>query len=172
MKNMDQYKIAMIYGEDSIEHQTQDGQIEYFGNALDENTLHITTFVDDIIAKKYSDVNLLKKITWRHQPEVPAFFLSKMFNHSIFLNTTSDIEKYGKTGMFILSDQLSDKQQESLLAFCKTIHDYNIKICYQLELNEGLIDSRNFGNDGVEKHTPLELMEYYLENVYQKEKRL
>ena len=74
--------------------------------------------------------------------------------------------------MFILSDQLSDKQQESLLAFCKTIHDYNIKICYQLELNEGLIDSRNFGNDGAEKHTPLELMEYYLENIYGKRKSL
>ena len=48
-------------------------------------------------------------------------------------------------------DELTEKQMQSLLLLTKNIEDFKIQICYNLELNEGIIESKIISNNGIDK---------------------
>lgn len=171
IKDIDKYKISLIYGQDDVNHNMKDGKIDCFGNMKDMDEMHIINYID-VIKKHFSDVKLLGKITWHHSPEVPAFFFSKLFNICSFMNTTKDIKRHGKTGVFVMPDELTERQIQSLLLLTKNIEDFKIQICYNLELNEGIIESKIISNNGIDKKTPYELMSHYIENIHVKGKNL
>lgn len=159
---MDKYKMSFIYGNDNINHNFSDGQIEYYGE-VSEGKIHSLHLLD-YTREYYPEAPIFKQLTVRHQPEVIAYFLVRM-GHIVFFNTTKydedNLRKYGKTGFFMIPSTLTEKQKESLENFAQQILDYNIFITYDIEMIDGILDSKTYNS--IEKITPIELIKNYLE---------
>lgn len=84
----------------------------------------------------------------------------------MFFNTTKydedNLRKYGRTGFFMLPNTLTEGQQESIKLFAKQIPNYNIFITYDIEMIDGILDSKTYNS--VERITPIELIENYINN--------
>lgn len=161
---MDDYKIAFIHGDNYIEKGLLDGQIEFCGK-YDKDSLHVINLLD-YAKEKFSEETIFEKLTSRHQPEVISYFLAKM-GIIVFLNMTKydeeHLRKYKKSGMFLMPDELTEKQKESLISFCSRISDFNIIINYDLTIDMGLLDSKTIM--GFNHETPLELINTYFERI-------
>lgn len=159
---MDKYKIAFIYGITDEDRKTSDGQLEFWGDNNAEN-LHSTCLLE-FIEEKYSDLKIFKKLNYKHKPETISYFISKVCHHVVFLNTTKDEKRYGKTGVFILPENLSDNQEETILSFCDFIFDYKINLCYDFIINDGLLESKQLSSN--DNKTPKFVMESYLNQIH------
>lgn len=166
---MDDYKIAFIYGNDNMNESLKNGSIHYYGE-VSKGKIHSMHLLD-YTAEYYPEVSIFKQLNVRHQPEVIAYFLVRM-GHIVFFNTTKydedNLRKYGRTGFFMLPDTLTEKQQEYIGLFAKQISDYNIFITYDIEMIDGILDSKTYNS--VERVTPIELIKNYINN--QKDKTL
>lgn len=158
---MDDYKIAFIYGITDEQRKTEEGKLEFYGENI-ENSFH-SAYLVEFIQEKYSDFKVFQNLNHRHQPEMIAYLLSRVCHHIVFLNTTKDVEKYGKTGTFIMPEDNSDKQWETLFLFCDSIPDYRISINYDITLVDGLLDSKSLSS--TENSTPRSLMESYFQKI-------
>lgn len=117
---MDNYKIAIIYGNNDDKRNIKDGSIELLGKQTQDD-LHIMNLIN-YLNEKYSDVDFFKQITIRHMPEIPSYFITQ-FGHAVFLNMTKNVQKYGKCGMFLMPDNISDM-------ICRKKHYMNFVILY------------------------------------------
>ena len=164
---MDDYKIAVIYGKDDPEKNIKDGMIEAFGDIHDQDLLHIDCILEHA-RKRYPEVAIFKQLTDRHRPEVVACIYTLLGN-VVFFNTTKDIKKYGRTGLLMLPDELTDNQIQSLQELTKKIHKYNITISYELNFEEGVpVDKEMYP---ISNETPQELLNKYLTKTSQAKKR-
>lgn len=154
---MDQYKIALI-----DEH----GQVERIGDATDDMQLHSVCLLEFAL-KKYPDVSIFKRLNNRHTPEIISYFYTLLGN-AVFLNTTKEEEKYGKTGFFMLPNDMTEEQQESILLFSKSIKGFSTTIFYDLKLVDGMIDEKALSS--MEPECSEELLRAYFET--KKERRL
>ena len=50
-KNIDKYKITLIYGQDDVNHNMIDGNIQCFGNMKDIDEMHIINYIENICVK-------------------------------------------------------------------------------------------------------------------------
>lgn len=155
---MDNYKIAFIYGINDDKRKTKDGQIEIYGDRA-EDTLH-SVYLLEHIEDKYADFQSFKKLNYRHTPETISYFLTRVCHYIIFLNTTSDVEKYGKTGLVIMPDKTTDNQINSLSSFCEMIPDYRINLCYDCEMIDGIFTHETISPANAQP--PKEIVEEYL----------
>ncbi len=156
---IDNYKLAFIYGADDEKRNIKDGEIEMIGNAHDEDELHIKSLLD-YSKEKYSDIEVFKRLTIKHTPDVAGYFFT-LFGHIIFFNTTKNIEKYGKTGIFMMPKIISEKQRESLKDFIEILDEYSINICYDLELVDGILEAKELHS--VNKENSIKLLNTYLQ---------
>ncbi len=158
---MDNYKITFIHGNQFENKHLLDGEIENCG-ICDEDSLHIVNLVN-YAQKTFPEFSLFQKLTIRHQPEVISYFLTRL-GIIVFLNMTRYDEKnlrtYGKMGTFLLPDELTEKQVESLKKFAESISDFDVSINYNLSIDSGILDSKMIQSHNHE--TPLELVEIYL----------
>lgn len=142
---MDDGKVTIIFGNDDEKGLFQDGNIETYGKAED-NDLHIATLLE-IVNKYFSEDPILSRLSIRHQANIAAYFMVEL-GHVVFLNTTSYkkefLSKHGKNGLLMVPDKMSQKQFESLKVFLKKVDDYTITVCSNLRLNEGFLESKNF----------------------------
>jgi len=135
---MDNYKFAVIYGNEDCEKNIEDGKIEKYGDIKLSDFNHID-YLLEFIDSKFHDVNMFKTLNNRHTPEIAAFLISR-FGHTIFLNATKDAKKYGKSGIFIMPDKISKKQKEAIYSFFEEIKDFSITIIYNLKIVDGILD--------------------------------
>ena len=142
-KNIKDYLIAIVNGpEDEV-----DGNIDFIGLAK-ENVYHIDCLID-YGKKKYPGHKGFQALNDRYTVEAPIFYLTCLDN-AVYLNIPD--EKIGKYGLLYLPDELSDAQIKSLHKLAKQIPRINLEICYNMRVEDGLIqydnlddkDSKNF----------------------------
>ena len=159
---MDNYKIAFINGNNFEDRNLVDGQIDYFGE-IGNDTLHIMNLLE-YAKNNFSDIPVFNQLTIRHQPEVVAYFLTRI-GIIVFFNMTrydeNHLKKYGRNGMFMLPDELTDKQIESLKEFTENISNFSISVNYDLNIDTGILDSKSI--QGFNNETPKEIVNIYLE---------
>ena len=135
--SIENYKMVVI-SNGTTDGNLSDGEILEYGKK-EEYDKHVPCLID-FCKDYYPEISIFKKLTVRHTPQVFAYFLQDLGN-IIFLNTTTDssIKKYGKTGMFVLTENLTENQKESLQVFAKDIDEYRVSIIYNLELVDGMV---------------------------------
>lgn len=106
---MENYKLAFIYGKDDENRNIKEGNIERLGDAHDEEQLHINCLLE-YAKHRYSDIGIFKKLNSNHMPETAGYFFT-LFGHIVFFNTTKNVEKYGKSGIFLMPQELTDIQK-------------------------------------------------------------
>ena len=156
---IDNYKVAFIYGEDDERRDIKNGKIEMIGNIHDENEIHIICLLEHA-KERYPDIEIFKRLNNRHTPDIAGYFFT-LLGHIVFFNTTKNIEKYGKTGMFMMPKSLSDNQRKTLIEFVENLEEYHISICYDLDLVDGILEAKELYP--LEKEKPLKLLGTYLQ---------
>ena len=73
---MDNYKIAFINGNNFEDRNIIDGKIDYYGE-IDSDTLHVMSLLE-YAKNNFSDIPVFNQLNIRHQPEVVAYFLTKI----------------------------------------------------------------------------------------------
>ena len=158
---MEHYKITFIHGDQFENKGLFDGLIENYG-IYGEDSLHIANLTE-YANKMFPEYSVFKQSTIRHQPEVASYLFTQL-GIIVFLNMTrydeKNLQKYGKMGTFLLPDELTKKQEESLKEFAKTISDFDVSLNYDLFIDNGLLDSKMIQSSNHE--SPLELVNVYL----------
>lgn len=159
---MDKYKIALIYGDDFINKGKEDGEIDYCGE-IDSDSLHVVSLLN-YAKENFPEIQVFQQLSIRHQPEVVAYFLTQL-GIIVFFNMTkyddTHIKRYGRNGMFMMPDQLTPKQTESLKEFSKSINDFKCLINYDLTIDSGILDSKII--QSLNHETSNEIVDIYLE---------
>lgn len=153
---MDNYKLAFIHGRSNSERKIYEGNIDKYGELGDGN-LHILCLLD-YAKEKYPDVPIFKQFNDKYAATTVGFVYT-MLGDVVFFNTTTNISKYGKTGIFMLPDNITDKQKEAMYALANSINDYSVNIYYDLKLEDGILDGSNFSL--TEKSSPTQLLDCY-----------
>lgn len=156
MKEMEDYKLVIIHGKDS----EREGEIEYIGN--DKEELHAKCLLD-YAKQNYKDIEIFEHLNIRHRPEMIAFFFLHFCNDIVFLNITKDVKTYGHMGFFMLPNDISDIQKDSLYKFSKDIENYKVTISHSLRLEDGILlgeEMSSFNNED-----PYQLVDTYFEKI-------
>lgn len=165
---MDNYKFAIIYGNDDCKRNIEDGRIERYGNLITGDLNHIDYLIE-YINSKYSDVEMFKILNDRHAPEIAAFLISRL-GSVVFLNVTKDVKKCGKSGFIMMPDVISEKQKETMYIFCNEIKDYNVSIFYNLNIIDGFLDGDNFVS--MEKEEPHKLLDSFFNKIKEEQEEI
>ncbi len=128
---MDNYKLAIINNKDNNVNRR---------GSINDGDLHINCLIS-YIREKYCDNKLLMQLNDQHTPDTAAYYLTLFDNNILFLNTTHNVEKYGRTGIFFMPDDISDYQREMLYEFADDIHDYSVDIAYDFEVENGFLNA-------------------------------
>lgn len=164
---MDNYKIAFINGNNFEDRNIIDGGIDYYGE-IDSDSLHVMSLLE-YAKNNFSDIPVFNQLTIRHQPEVVAYFLTRI-GIIVFLNMTrydeQHLKRYGKMGMLMMPDKLTDNQIEALNQFVEEISDFSIVVNYDLSIDTGMLDSKSIQGFAGEK--PKDIIETYLERKKEK----
>lgn len=162
---MDNYKLAFIHGHSDKERNIQEGKIEKYG-VLDEGSLHILSLLD-YAKETYPDVPIFKQLNDRYAPEAVGYIYTKL-GDIVFLNMTTDVQKYGKTGLIMLPDNITEKQKEGLYTLAEMIDGYSICISYDLELVDGILEGKELYT--VENQKPTKVLDSYFQKISPKSK--
>lgn len=161
---MNNYKIAFIHSDNFEEKGLLDGKVEFLGE-ITKDSLHVNCLLD-YANQNFSEFSIFKKLSIRHQPEVVAYFLTKL-GIVVFLNLTKydeeHLRRYGKMGMIMLPDTLTLNQRESLINFAESISDFDISINYDLSIETGILDSKTI--QGFNHEKPKELLDIYFKRA-------
>lgn len=168
---MSDYKISFIHGNNFLEKGLLDGSIEFCGETTIDS-LHVVNLLN-YANQKFPEVSIFNQLSIRHQPEVVSYFLTKL-GIVVFLNMTKydseHLNKYGKMGMFLLPDELTDKQRESLISFAESISEFEVSINYDLSIEMGILDSKSI--QGFNHETPKELFDIYFQRINKKDSNI
>lgn len=138
---MNEAKILIIYGNDSVDGKNRNGEIECLGK-INSDDFHISCFIE-FFKNNFLDIPILKKITYSTLPNNVGYVLAQK-GHVIFFNTTRDGKS--KSGFFMLPTNLEDitpEQKEFINQVVKVLKGYNIKLLYDYFINDyGLLDSK------------------------------
>lgn len=163
---MDNYKFAIIYGKDDSERDIQAGKIEKYGN-IELGDLNHIDYLLEYIDNKFSDVDMFKALNNRHTPEIAAFLISRL-GHVVFLNATKNAKRYGKTGIFIMPDEITEKQKETIYSFYEEIKDFSVTIIYNLKITDGFLDGVNLAP--VNKEDSKKLLDSFFIKITEEQK--
>lgn len=170
---MDDKKIAFIFGSDKEEVGIYDGGIEKVGNIKD-GAIHATCLVE-YGREKYPEASIFQKLNNRYMPEAISYFFINPYNHAVFLNTTKyyddgKISKHGKTGLLLLPNQLTAKQEEAIGKFLDEVQDYSVSITYNLSIIAGFVEGSEILS--LSKTDTKGAFQAYLEKTKEKNKSL
>ena len=164
---MNDDKVVFIFGSNKEEAGIHDGDIMKIGNVKEEDYFHSSLLLN-FAHQYYPNISVFNKLSSSHRPEAISFFFTHFFNHAVFLNTTrynenGSLRKYGKQGVLLLPQQLTDNQKDTLTQFLEEISDFNIVILYNLTLEQGFFDAEEIAT--ASKERPDVLFEKYLEKT-------
>jgi len=161
---MNDYKIAFIHGDNFEEKGLMNGNIEFCGNNS-KDSLHVASLLN-YAKKNFPEISVFNQLSIKHQPEVVSYFLTRL-GMVVFLNMTKydseHLRKYGKMGMFLLPDELTDGQKKALISFSESISDFEVFISYNLSIETGILDSKTI--HGFNHETPNELLDIYFKRI-------
>lgn len=154
---MDNYRCAIVYGDNDEKRKELAGTIELFGD-VKENSLHVVSLLD-LAQRKFSDIQIFKQLNIHHTPSTVSFFFTEL-GHAIFLNTSIDDLKMG---MLFLPKTISKQMKESLYKFVEGINDFNeFYLFYKLKLDDGLVEGDQL--QGLnEDDKPIDILNSYFE---------
>lgn len=139
---MDNYKFAIIFGNDNEKNNTSDGEVIHYGDNLN-GELHIKSFLR-FIEEYYNEDTMLSKINIYHQYSIPAYLLTKMGN-IVIANSTDlaeeELKKYGRSSIIFLPDTITPKQYESLIEIFDELKEYDIMIDSNIRIENGFLNS-------------------------------
>lgn len=159
---MDSYKLAIIWGSDDSSRNIKDGQVERIGD-IHEDSLHILSLLE-VARTRFKDISLFQILNERHLPEVAAYIFT-VYGHIVFLNLTKEERKYGKTGLFLMPQKITDKQKEAFLSMQEELSNYNfIEMGYNLRIVDGILTSDSLLTD---RGNLEDLLKQYLEATNQ-----
>ena len=145
--------------------------VHYYGNTSDDYFHNV--YLLNYVKEYYPDVPIFQQLNPRHPKEIIAYFLVKM-GHIVFFNTTKydekNLQKYGKLGLLLLPDSLTENQKKSLMQFSKNISDFQILINYELKIEDGLLSSKTF--QAAEAMMPEEMIQSYWSQKEKSEKKI
>lgn len=149
-------KIVFICGYEKLDKNITEGKIIGVGN-INDDYFHATTLLN-FAKDNYPDVSIFNNLNNRHRPETIAYFYTSIFNHIVFLNISSNRKnEIQKAGVFLIPDNITDKQKESLYKFTDEINDYTIGIHYNLKFEDGMVKDEAISSTYDE--TPRELFD-------------
>lgn len=134
---MDNYKLAIIHGQDNYKKNIKIGQLEYIEDDLDE--FHSNCLIK-YAKDNYENIDIFHQLNTRHRPEVIGFLFLHFFNDIIFFNTTKNVDKYGYSGLFLLPDVITLEQKKTLEEFVDSIEKYNVSLFCSLNLEDGILN--------------------------------
>lgn len=138
---MNEAKILIIYGNDTVDGKNRNGEVECLGK-INSDDLHISCLME-FFKNNFLDTPVLKKITYSTIPNNVGYVLAQK-GHILFFNTTK--EGKPKSGFFMLPDNLDNitrEQKEIINRVVKTLKGYNLKLLYDYFINDyGLLDSK------------------------------
>lgn len=159
---MDKYKIALIYGDNFIEQGKEEGRIEYCGE-IENDSLHVVSLLN-FAKDNFPEIPVFQQLSIRHQPEVVAYFLTRL-GIIVFFNMTkyddNHMKKYGRNGMFMMPDELTPKQEEALKEFSESINNFKCSINYDLTIDTGILDSKII--QSLNHETSNDIIDIYLQ---------
>ena len=166
--NIDNYRIAVIFPERK-EQNIEDGTCIIYGDN-ETYKLHSECLVD-FCKEYYQDVPVLQSLNYKHTPGVFGYFLQELGN-IVFLNHTSNIKKYGKSGTLILPrlEQISEKQKASLEKLVSQLDGYDFTICYDLKIVDGILEDKELSSYAASNVTPLDILHKYYQSETQDKK--
>lgn len=159
--NMDNYMVAVIYGDNDEKRKDKFGKIDMIGN-INSNLLHSATILE--YGRKYfPDIDAFQKLNVKHTPPTISYYFVEL-GHVVFCNTTSkDINgKSVKTGIFYFPDNISEKLKQIIYKFVNQISDYRIIIVDDLKIVDGLLYWQSF-QETMETPTPKDLLDLYFD---------
>lgn len=131
---MDDYKFALIL---------DNGQVKRFGDSKSED-YHVACMLD-AARNMYPDSQIFEMLNEKHLPTTIAYYLTEMGN-IVFLNLThykrEGLTKYGKSGMFMIPDEITQSQLESLRNFEKEIVGFDVTIRTDLRIEDGFLETK------------------------------
>lgn len=163
---MDEYKIAIIYGTTDEQRNIKEGNIEKIGDINDPYLLHSSCLLD-FARTKYPDIKIFQKLTYRSSPETIGYFFAQL-GHILFLNTT---KKGNKTGLFIMPDNITERQKNTLYNFAEHLAGFTVGIFYDLNLISGIVDGRELYQSTIKNETISSLLDTYFSPSEDKEKK-
>lgn len=147
-----EFKIALIHG-------NNDMKIETIGNILDSNSLHVACLLE-YARKNYQNIPVFEQLSIKHRAETVGYFFT-LLNDIVFFNTTKDVIKYGKTGMFLFPNAIDETQREVLYNFTENLEDFSISIFGELKIEEGILEGKEFY--ATNGQTPIRMLDSYFE---------
>lgn len=162
---MEDYKVAIIHGNNNEERNIREGQIEKLGDFSDEEQLHSACLLD-YANEKYKDAGIFKQLNYRHKAETIGYFLTMIDNNIVFFNVTKNAKKYGKMGLMLMPEDITPVQREALYDFIETIPDFSIDIFYNLSIVDGILAGKEIFSAFNE--TPKSVLDSYF-NLKQEE---
>ena len=152
-------KIVFIYGDEKLEKGIIEGKIERVGD-INDDCFHATTLIN-FAEKNYPEVSIFNSLNNRHRPETISYFYTAFFNHIVFLNISSARNNVlQKKGVFLIPNDITEKQEQSLYEFADEISDYEVGIYYDLKLEDGVLDEK--GISSTSNETPSQLIDKFL----------
>lgn len=151
---MDNYMIAVIYGDNDAKRKEKFGQIDMIGN-INSNLLHSATLLE-YGRKHFPDISMFQKLNINYSPDLIGYFLIEL-GHVIFFNNSS---KSFKTGLMYIPNNISSSLKEVLYKFANEISDYKIILVYDLKMVDGMLEWRSVQSTS-EIPTPKEVLDIY-----------
>lgn len=139
-------KIYIIHGDENPSNKI-DGSIDIIGDINDEKMLHSTCLLEYAI-NNYPDINIFKRLNYRHSPEVISYFYT-LCKDIVLLNTRTKSNRvfHQNTAVILIPECISEKQKQTLYDVVEQFNDYQFGIVYNLSLNRGILDGKELYTD-------------------------
>lgn len=137
---MDEYMVALIYGDNGIKSDGNFGKVEKIGK-FNSSDLHSACLLE-LARDKFPEVGIFHKLNFRHQPNVIGAFFTKL-GHAIFINISN---QKSKMGILLLPDDISKNFKDMLYSFSNEVENYNILLAYNLRFEDGLLKYESLGD--------------------------
>lgn len=160
------YKIAVIHSKTDEKRGIKAGEVERIGDINDEDALH-STYILEYAKEKYSDIEIFNHLNYRHKAETIGYFLT-LFGDIIFFNTTKNVERYGKSGLFLMPNEIAD--QKFLYDFAKEVDDFSVDVSYDLTIEAGILVGKEMYSQP--KQTVTEVFDLYFSKMEQEKASL
>ena len=143
-------KIAVIHGNNPVDGINKNGKIDYIKCTLEDEYFHIVLILD-YLKNNYKNNETLQSYDIYTSINKIAITLCHL-GEVIFLNTTSYrkemLEKHGRSGIFILPDNITEEQKNGILELKEKISKFN-EIQLWFDIQEDLSAKMLIGNPDI-----------------------
>ena len=138
VSNMNNSKIGVIFGEDSLYGKYIRGDFKCYGDVNDENQFHSQCLID-FAHEYFPDKKIYNLLNYRYSPS--AIGLYYVLDGNILILNTSSM-KHGLSVDILLPKEISDIMKNKLYDIVSMLEGYSIDLCYDLSVENGIINAK------------------------------